>query len=188
MLGFLPWRGTLYGKPGGRIPQDFFVGEPGFDKYTAEQRSLGYQFEHAFNDTVTVRQNLRYTHSKVDYRSVYTAGFNGAGHGWVPGSDTLLRRTIYLNQPTLDQFVVDTQGQFASPPARCGIRCWRASTTSDPSSPPAVAWAARPRPSTCTTRSTAITRRRRPPCACPTRTPTRPACTCRTRWSGTNGC
>ena len=27
----------------------------------------------------------------------------------VPGSDTLLRRTIYLNQPTLDQFVVDTQ-------------------------------------------------------------------------------
>ena len=112
MLGFLPWRGTLYGKPGGRIPQDFFVGEPGFDKYTAEQRSLGYQFEHAFNDTVTVRQNLRYTHSKVDYRSVYTAGFNGAGHGWVPGSDTLLRRTIYLNQPTLDQFVVDTQGQF----------------------------------------------------------------------------
>ena len=70
MLGFLPWRGTLYGKPGGRIPQDFFVGEPDFDKYTAEQRSLGYQFEHAFNDTVTVRQNLRYTHSKVDYRSV----------------------------------------------------------------------------------------------------------------------
>ena len=59
-----------------------------------------------------MRQNLRYTHSKVDYRSVYTAGFNGAGHGWVPGSDTLLRRTIYLNQPTLDQFVVDTQGQF----------------------------------------------------------------------------
>ena len=111
MLGFLPWRGTLYGKPGGRIPQDFFVGEPDFDKYTAEQRSLGYQFEHAFNDTV-MRQNLRYTHSKVDYRSVYTAGFNGAGHGWVPGSDTLLRRTIYLNQPTLDQFVLDTQGQF----------------------------------------------------------------------------
>lgn len=112
MVGFFPWRGTLTSTPAGRIPQDFFVSEPDFDKYTARQSAVGYQFEHAFNDNVTVRQNLRYTHSEVDYRSIYTAGFNGAGHGWVPGSDTLLRRVIYQNQPTLKQFVVDTQGQF----------------------------------------------------------------------------
>lgn len=112
MVGFFPWRGTLTSTPAGRIPQDFFVSEPDFDKYTARQSAIGYQFEHAFNDAVTVRQNLRYTHSEVDYRSIYTAGFNGAGHGWVPGSDTLLRRVMYQNQPTLKQFAVDTQGQF----------------------------------------------------------------------------
>ena len=111
MIGFFPWRGTQIENPAGQIPQNFFVSEPGFDKYTAEQHAVGYQFEHRFNDTFTVRQNLRYSHSTVDYRSIYTAGFTGATHGWVPGSDTLLRRTIYLNQPTLNQFAVDTQVQ-----------------------------------------------------------------------------
>ncbi len=111
MIGFFPWRGTLIENPAGQIPQNFFVSEPSFDKYTAEQRAIGYQFEHKFNDSFTVRQNLRYSHSTVDYRSIYTAGFTGATHGWVPGSDTLLRRTIYLNQPTLNQLAVDTQAQ-----------------------------------------------------------------------------
>lgn len=111
MIGFFPWRGTLLGNPAGQIPQSFFVSEPGFDKYTAEQHAIGYQFSHQFNDTFTVRQNLRYSHSSVDYRSIYTTGFTGATHGWVPGSDTLLRRVVYLNQPTLNQLAIDTQGQ-----------------------------------------------------------------------------
>lgn len=111
MVGFFPWRGTQIENPAGQIPQSFFVSEPGYDKYTAEQHAVGYQFEHKFNDTFTVRQNLRYSHSTVDYRSIYTAGYTGATHGWVPGSDTMLRRTIYLNQPTLNQLAVDTQVQ-----------------------------------------------------------------------------
>lgn len=111
MIGFFPWRGTLIENPAGQIPQNFFVSEPGFDKYTAEQHAIGYQFSHRFNDTFTVRQNLRYSHSTVDYRSIYTTGFTGATHGWVPGSDTMLRRVLYLNQPTLNQLAIDTQGQ-----------------------------------------------------------------------------
>lgn len=111
MAGFFPRRGTVTDTPAGRIPQDFFVSEPGFDKYVARQRSAGYQFEHVFNDRLTVRQNLRYTQSAVDYRSIYTAGFNGAAHGWVPGSDTLLRRKLYQEQKALRQGVVDTQAQ-----------------------------------------------------------------------------
>ena len=112
MVGFFPWRGTRTDKPGGRIPQDFFVSEPDFDRYRTRQQAVGYQFEHAFNDRVTLRQNLRYSHSDADYRSIYTTGFNGAGHGWVPGSDTLLRRVVYMNQPTLKQLAIDNQLQF----------------------------------------------------------------------------
>ncbi|WP_455287259.1 TonB-dependent siderophore receptor [Cupriavidus necator] len=109
--GFFPWRGTLYANPAGQIPDHLFISEPGFDRFNAEQASVGYEFQHKFNDTVTVRQNLRYSHSTVDYRSIYAAGFTGATHGWVPGSDTLMRRTVYLNQPTLNSFAVDTQAQ-----------------------------------------------------------------------------
>ncbi|MDZ5614632.1 TonB-dependent siderophore receptor [Achromobacter xylosoxidans] len=113
MAGFFPRRGTVTDTPAGRIPQDFFVSEPDFDKYVARQRAAGYQFEHAFNDRLTVRQNLRYTQSAVDYRSIYTAGFTGASHGWVPGSDTLLRRKLYQEQKALRQGVADTQAQLS---------------------------------------------------------------------------
>lgn len=118
--GFLPWRGTLYGNPAGQIPTSFFVSEPGFDRYRAEQAAVGYQFEHKATDALTFRQNLRYSHSKVDYRSIYAAGFNGANHGWVPGSDRLLARTVYWNKPTLRSFTVDTQAQanFGTGPLR----------------------------------------------------------------------
>ncbi|NOV22235.1 TonB-dependent siderophore receptor [Cupriavidus necator] len=109
-VGFFPWRGTLYPNPGGQILDHLFISEPGFDRYTAEQQSVGYEFQHKFNDTVTVRQNLRYSHSSVDYRSIY-ARFNDANRGWVPGSNTLMNRTVYVNQPTLNSFAVDTQAQ-----------------------------------------------------------------------------
>lgn len=111
MIGFFPWRGTLIENPAGQIPQNFFVSEPDFDRYTAQQHALGYQFRHRFNETFQVRQNLRYSHSTVDYRSIYTTGFTGATHGWVPGSDTLLRRVVSWSQPTLNQLAIDTQGQ-----------------------------------------------------------------------------
>jgi iron complex outermembrane receptor protein len=110
-VGFFPWRGTLYPNPGGQIPDHLFISEPGYDRYNAEQTSVGYEFQHKVNDALTVRQNLRYSHSTVDYRSIYAAGFTGATHGWVPGSSTLMRRTVYLSQPTLNAFVVDTQAQ-----------------------------------------------------------------------------
>lgn len=110
-VGFFPWRGTLYPNPGGQIPDHLFISEPGYDRYNAEQASVGYEFQHKVNDALTVRQNLRYSHSTVDYRSIYAAGFTGATHGWVPGSSTLMRRTVYLNQPTLNAFLVDTQAQ-----------------------------------------------------------------------------
>lgn len=109
--GFLPWRGTHIANPAGQIPDSFFVSEPGFDRFRAEQASFGYQFEHKANSVWTLRQNLRYSHSKVDYRSIYAAGFTGATHGWVPGSDTMLRRTAYWDKPILNTLVVDTQAQ-----------------------------------------------------------------------------
>lgn len=111
-ISYFPRYGTVTLTPSGYIARDTFVDEPDFNTMLARQRAVGYQFEHAVNDRVTVRQNLRYTHSDVDYRSIDTTGFNGAGHSWVPGSETLLRRVVYMNQPTLKQFTVDTQAQF----------------------------------------------------------------------------
>ena len=44
---------------GSKLPTDFNEGEA--SNYMArKQRMIGYSFEHAFNDTWAVRQNLRY--------------------------------------------------------------------------------------------------------------------------------
>ncbi|MEW9612514.1 TonB-dependent siderophore receptor [Shinella sp. S4-D37] len=58
----LPAFGTLFDSVHGEIPRDRFLGEPGFDSFDRTQYSLGYEFEHHFSDTWSVRQNLRYTH------------------------------------------------------------------------------------------------------------------------------
>ncbi|GHD23756.1 TonB-dependent siderophore receptor [Tianweitania populi] len=62
---YLPALGTLYSNPNGAIPRNRFVGEPGFDGFERDFYSVGYNFEHRFDETFTFRQNLKY--SKVDY-------------------------------------------------------------------------------------------------------------------------
>jgi len=60
----LPAAGTLDTSRYAALPTRTFVGEPGYDRFSNRQRFVGYEFEHRFNDTFTVRQNLRY--GKVD--------------------------------------------------------------------------------------------------------------------------
>lgn len=65
--GWLPAVGTLWPDSGRRIPTHFFPGLPGFDTYDRTQAMIGYAFEHRFNSTWKVRQNVRYTHLDVDF-------------------------------------------------------------------------------------------------------------------------
>jgi iron complex outermembrane receptor protein len=74
-LQFLPSQGTLYVNPFGRIPRSRFLGEPGYDNFRREEFSIGYQFEHRFNDAVTIRQNLRYGGVDVDLPVIRGFGF-----------------------------------------------------------------------------------------------------------------
>jgi iron complex outermembrane receptor protein len=54
---------------------DIYSGDPDWNDFTNKQGRIGYEFEHRFNDVVTVRQNLRY--SGVDADLKYS-GFNPA--------------------------------------------------------------------------------------------------------------
>lgn len=72
---FFPWEGVVLPNPNGRLPLDRFIGEPGFDRYDSERSSLGWLFEHKFDNAVTLRHNLRYSRNEVDYRSLYGDSF-----------------------------------------------------------------------------------------------------------------
>lgn len=70
----LPVEGTLVNNPNGHISSSFYGGQPGFDKYSRQQASVGYEFMHHFDDVWTVHQNLRYLQTKSDYKMVYPFG------------------------------------------------------------------------------------------------------------------
>jgi len=84
---FLPHSGTIVSNPNGQIPIGRFAGEPGFDQFDQDYQAINWQFEHAFNDTFTFRQNGRYAHSKYDYAQIYPWVFNisapGASDGFL---------------------------------------------------------------------------------------------------------
>ena len=63
----------------GQIPRDLFIGEPDFDRYDTDTYTIGYAFEHAFNDRVKLRQSARYftADGNWDYLSFGALQANG---------------------------------------------------------------------------------------------------------------
>ncbi|MCL5517589.1 ferrichrome porin FhuA [Citrobacter cronae] len=121
--GWLPKEGTVSKLPNGsRLPTDFNEGANN-NTYSRNEKMVGYSFDHEFNDTFTVRQNLRYAQNKVSQNSVYgygmcsdplyTKDLANSPCASVPQSDwdhTLTRQYVDDNEK-LQNFAVDTQVQ-----------------------------------------------------------------------------
>lgn len=50
-----------------KIGRHDFIGEPNYDKMDGEMSTLGYEFEHRFNDHARINHKLRYYQSKVEW-------------------------------------------------------------------------------------------------------------------------
>ncbi|MDR2218001.1 ferrichrome porin FhuA [Yokenella regensburgei] len=111
--GWLPREGTVvpYTDANGnqhKLPTDFNEGDPD-NKMSRRQQMVGYSFAHQFDDTFTVRQNLRYAQVHTLYRSVYGYGYQAPG---------MINRQYVRSDENLNTFTVDTQLQsrFATGP------------------------------------------------------------------------
>ncbi|MDB2181308.1 ferrichrome porin FhuA [Citrobacter farmeri] len=121
--GWLPKEGTVSTLPNGkRLSTDFNEGANN-NTYSRNEKMVGYSFDHEFNDTFTVRQNLRYAENKVSQNSVYGYGMcsdplysskpSSSPCASVPQSQwghTLTRQYVDDNEK-LQNFSVDTQLQ-----------------------------------------------------------------------------
>ncbi|HGU6180056.1 ferrichrome porin FhuA [Escherichia coli] len=121
--GWLPKEGTVEPLPNGkRLPTDFNEGAKN-NTYSRNEKMIGYSFDHEFNDTFTVRQNLRFAQNKVSQKSVYGYGMcsdplyssnpSSSPCANVPQSQwghTLTRQYV-INNEKLENFSVDTQLQ-----------------------------------------------------------------------------
>src|SRR5471032_454127 len=117
----MPADGTLNKRNGQRISEHFFEGEPDIDGYSRNQQSIGYQFEHRFNDVFTARQNFRYLDSKVKLDQVYA-------YGWTTRTSNDLNRYYSGGHEQLHAFIIDNMlqaefftGNQAYGAAGCGL-------------------------------------------------------------------
>jgi iron complex outermembrane receptor protein len=109
---WLPPVGALLKNPNGQIPRNFFAGHPNFNEYSRTQTSLGYEFEHHFNDTWAVRQNLRYLEVASTFKALSVTGY-GTGATCGAGTTTNLcmaRSSTYFVE-NLKAFTVDNQAE-----------------------------------------------------------------------------
>ncbi|MGJ7546617.1 TonB-dependent siderophore receptor [Variovorax sp. LT1R16] len=101
---FYPVQGTLRRNPAGQIPRSVYLGEPSTDSFHRDYRSIGYAFEHRFDDTWSVRQNLRYGHAKQDMFLVRAHPFNA-----LQADGQTLNRVSAISDDDVRSFSVDNQ-------------------------------------------------------------------------------
>ncbi|MBK1882244.1 TonB-dependent siderophore receptor [Luteolibacter pohnpeiensis] len=100
----LPAYGSVLYNPNGKISTDLFIGAPDIANLFEWERSrVGYQLEHKFNEVVSLRQNLSYSHLKQKWDNMlYPASFDG----------TTLYTYPYQYDESMDRFGVDTALDF----------------------------------------------------------------------------
>lgn len=101
---FYPAIGTLIENPLGQIPLDLFLGDPDASVFERDFYTLGYEFSHEFNETWTVRQNLRYGRSS---QNMFLVLVNPA-FAYQPDGHTLNRASA-ISDDWVSSFNVDTQ-------------------------------------------------------------------------------
>lgn len=87
---------------GGQV-RPFRSSDPDYDHQKTRQQQVGYEFEHYFNNLLTFRQNLRYSH--LNLHGQYLSVNNWTG--------TVAHRYPWEIRDELDVFQVDTQLEWA---------------------------------------------------------------------------
>ncbi|TXM72558.1 TonB-dependent siderophore receptor [Methylobacterium sp. WL12] len=103
---FLPYSGTVRRNLSGLyIPRSLNLGDAGFNTFRRQQAFAGYEFEHAFDETWTIRQNLRYSFSESFQNSdIGQLGYSNA-------AETRLARYQFLTSSKIGLFQVDNQAE-----------------------------------------------------------------------------
>lgn len=111
---FLPIRGTLVPAANGEfIEPETFLGEPSFDRYNTETKSLTLLAEHMFNATWSMEATARWTDGLADYQQAWPS-FIG-GDRYVYNNDGTLYengtvpRTWYDSYATSEQLASDVR-------------------------------------------------------------------------------
>lgn len=99
--GAMPPQGSLLPNPNGRIPADFYDGEPGYERFDRTQNNVTSLFTRQLWGDWVFHQNTRYMSTDTIYESVYSVGLQ-------PDLITL-NRSVALAIESVDSVTLDNQ-------------------------------------------------------------------------------
>lgn len=99
--GSIPARGTVQYNQYGTLPTDFYDGDPNFEKFNRQQKSLGAELDKKLDDTWTLRMNARAMRTTTAYDSVYGSSLQNDNR-------TLTRGTA-SSREEMDAYSTDNQ-------------------------------------------------------------------------------
>ncbi|VWX54344.1 TonB-dependent siderophore receptor [Novosphingobium sp. 9U] len=83
---FLPIVGTILPNPNGKLPDDLFIGKPGWDRYDGRLLQGTGIVTHRFSDSVKLNLKARYIDSDLDYFTHYPNSYSNPLNPYVlPG-------------------------------------------------------------------------------------------------------
>jgi iron complex outermembrane recepter protein len=100
----VPAAGTILPNINGHISSHDYLGNPATDNFRREQFYIGYLFEHAFNDTWTIRQSARYLHQDIRY-------YQNSIFGSLEDDQRTAGLFTNNNDEHLANYTIDTQAQ-----------------------------------------------------------------------------
>jgi len=100
---FLPAAGTVLYNRFGQVARDFNNGDKDYDLYSKRQVSAGWLIEHRATENWTLRQNLRFAHEDLSYRTVTTTGVQADGR--------TLTRQAQRQENSFNNLSVDNQSE-----------------------------------------------------------------------------
>lgn len=109
---FLPVAATLKAPPGRKLDVSTFLGDKDFDRLDARMTTATVLFDHAFNDVVTWRSNLRYIDSKTEFRELFPDTYSNPDHPFIDADGRVLNRLSYGVKPHDRILTSDNSLQF----------------------------------------------------------------------------
>jgi len=109
---FLPLVGTILPNPNGQLPNDLFVGKPGWDRYDGRLLQGTALFEHRFGETAKLNLKARYIDSDLTYFTHYPNNYSNPTNPFLDADQRIIGLYADGSIARMEVFSTDNNVQF----------------------------------------------------------------------------
>lgn len=109
---FLPNVGTIYANPNGKLPNNTFIGKPGWDRYDGRLLQGTGSIEHRFNDSVKLSLKARYIDSDLTYFTHYPNSYSNPANPYLDADQRVIGLYADGSYARMNVFSTDNNLRF----------------------------------------------------------------------------